>query len=154
MANITYIDNNKTLYDQDFYLWIQTTIQHLQERNLEQLDIENLIEEIDSMGRSEKKELKTPLVVLIEHLLKLQYWIEEKDDNARGWRNTIVEQRRQITYTLADSPSLKAILNDVFLPCYQDAKKDTINKYQLPSNLFPEEPPFSLDQVLNADFIP
>ncbi|MCE2720155.1 MAG: DUF29 domain-containing protein [Dolichospermum sp.] len=154
MANITYIDNNKTLYDQDFYLWIQTTIQHLQERNLEQLDIENLIEEIDSMGRSEKKELKTRLVVLIEHLLKLQYWIEEKDDNAGGWRNTVVEQRRQITYTLADSPSLKAILNDVFLPCYQDAKKDTINKYQLPSNLFPEEPPFSLAQVLNADFIP
>lgn len=154
MANITYIDNNKTLYDQDFYLWIQTTIQHLQERNLEQLDIENLIEEIDSMGRSEKKELKTRLVVLIEHLLKLQYWIEEKDDNARGWRNTVVEQRRQITYTLADSPSLKTILNDVFLPCYQDAKKDTINKYQLPSNLFPEEPPFSLAQVLNADFIP
>lgn len=154
MANITYIDNNKTLYDQDFYLWIQTTIQHLQERNLEQLDIENLIEEIDSMGRSEKKELKTRLVVLIEHLLKLQYWIEEKDDNARGWRNTVVEQRRQITYTLADSPSLKAILNDVFLPCYQDAKKDTINKYQLPSNLFPEEPPFSLAQVINADFIP
>lgn len=154
MANITYIDNNKTLYGQDFYLWIQTTIQHLQERNLEQLDIENLIEEIDSMGRSEKKELKTRLVVLIEHLLKLQYWIEEKDDNAGGWRNTVVEQRRQITYTLADSPSLKAILNDVFLPCYQDAKKDTINKYQLPSNLFPEEPPFSLAQVLNADFIP
>ncbi|MTJ53799.1 DUF29 domain-containing protein [Anabaena sp. UHCC 0253] len=154
MANITYIDNNKTLYDQDFYLWIQTTIQQLQERNLEQLDIENLIEEIDSMGRSEKKELKTRLVVLIEHLLKLQYWIEEKDDNARGWRNTVVEQRRQIAYTLADSPTLKAILNDVFLPCYQDAKKDTINKYQLPSNLFPEEPPFSLAQVLNADFIP
>ena len=148
------VDHNKKLYDQDFYLWIQTTIQHLQERNLEQLDIENLIEEIDSMGRSEKKELKTRLVVLIEHLLKLQYWIEEKDDNARGWRNTVVEQRRQITYTLADSPSLKAILNDVFLPCYQDAKKDTINKYQLPSNLFPEEPPFSLAQVLNADFIP
>jgi hypothetical protein len=154
MANITYIDNNKTLYDQDFYLWIQTTVQQLQERNLEKLDIENLIEEIDSMGRSEKKELKTRLVVLIEHLLKLQYWIEEKDDNARGWRNTVVEQRRQIAYTLADSPSLKAILNDVFLPCYQDAKKDTINKYQLPSNLFPEEPPFSLAQVLNADFIP
>ena len=154
MANITYIDNNKTLYDQDFYLWIQTTIQHLQERNLEQLDIENLIEEIDSMGRSEKRELKTRLVILIEHLLKLQYWIEEKDDNARGWRNTVVEQRRQIIYTLADSPSLKAILNDVFLPCYQDARKDTINKYQLSSNLFPEEPPFSLAQVLNADFIP
>jgi hypothetical protein len=154
MANVTYIDNNKTLYDQDFYLWIQTTVQQLKERNLEQLDIENLIEEIDSMGRSEKKELKTRLVVLIEHLLKLQYWTEEKEYNARGWRNTVVEQRRQIAYTLADSPSLKAILNDVFLDCYQDARKDTINKYQLSSNLFPEDCPFSLTEVLNADFIP
>ena len=67
------IDTNKTLYEQDFYLWIQTTLTVLREGKLEQLDIENLIEEIDSMGRSEKKELKTRLVVLIEHLLKLQY---------------------------------------------------------------------------------
>ncbi|WP_413174333.1 DUF29 domain-containing protein [Anabaena azotica] len=148
------VDNNKKLYEQDFYLWIQTTVQQLKERNVEQLDIENLIEEIDSIGRREKKELKTRLVVLIEHLLKLQYWTEEKEYNARGWRNTVVKQRRQIAYTLADSPSLKAILNDVFLDCYQDARKDTINKYQLSSNLFPEEPPFSLTEVLNTDFIP
>jgi hypothetical protein len=148
------IDTNKTLYEQDFYLWIQTTLAILRERKLEQLDIENLIEEIDSMGRSEKKELKTRLVVLIEHLLKLQYWTEEKDYNARVWRNTVVEQRRQIAYTLADSPSLKGILNDVFLDCYTDARNDTINKYQLPSTLFPEQPSFSLIQVLNADFMP
>ncbi|MFM7364639.1 MAG: DUF29 domain-containing protein [Cuspidothrix sp.] len=148
------VDHNKKLYDQDFYLWIQTTVQQLKERNLEQLDIENLIEEIDSMGRSEKRELKTRLVVLIEHLLKLQYWTDEKEYNARGWRNTVIEQRRQIAYTLVDSPSLKAILNDVFLDCYQDARKDTINKYQLSSNLFPEESPFTLTEVLNQDFIP
>ncbi len=148
------IDTNKTLYEQDFYLWIQTTLTVLREGKLEQLDIENLIEEIDSMGRSEKKELKTRLVVLIEHLLKLQYWTQEKDYNARGWRNTVVEQRRQIAYTLADSPSLKGILNDVFLDCYTDARNDTINKYQLPSTLFPKEPSFSLVQVLNSDFMP
>jgi hypothetical protein len=148
------IDTNKTLYEQDFYLWLQTTLAILRERKLEQLDIENLIEEIDSMGRSEKKELKTRLVVLIEHLLKLQYLTQEKDYNARDWRNTVVEQRRQIAYTLADSPSLKGILNDVFLDCYIDARNDTINKYQLPSILFPEQPSFSLIQVLNADFMP
>jgi Domain of unknown function DUF29 len=147
-------DNNKTLYEQDFYLWIQTTLQLLRERKLAQLDIENLIEEIDSMGRSERKELKTRLIVLIEHLLKLKYWTEEKDYNARGGRNTIVEQRRQIAYTLADSPSLKSVLNDVFLDCYTDARNDTIRKYQLPSELFPEESAFSLVQVLDADFIP
>ncbi|MBE9237632.1 DUF29 domain-containing protein [Anabaena aphanizomenioides LEGE 00250] len=142
------------LYDQDFYLWIQTTVKLLSEGKLEQLDIENLIEEIDSIGRREKKELKTRLIVLIEHLLKLQYWTEEKDYNARFWRNTVVEQRRQIAYSLADSPSLKSILNDVFLECYQDARNDTLRKYELPSELFPEDSPFSLSDVLNADFLP
>ncbi|MEA5617755.1 DUF29 domain-containing protein [Cronbergia sp. UHCC 0137] len=146
--------SNKALYDQDFYLWIETTVKLLRERKLEELDIENLLEEIDSMGRSEKKELKTRLIVLIEHLLKLQYWQAEKDDNARGWRNTVIEQRRQIIYTLADSPSLKSILNDLYLGCYTDARNDTLRKYQLPSELFPEQPPFSLLQVLNADFLP
>jgi hypothetical protein len=147
-------NTNKTLYEQDFYLWIQTTVKLLQEGKLEQLDIENLIEEIDSMGRSEKKELKTRLTVLIEHLLKLQFWTLEKDYNARGWRNTVVEQRRQIAYTLADSPSLKSVLDQVFIDCYTDARNDTLRKYQLPSELFPEASPFSLAQVLDADFIP
>lgn len=147
-------DTTKKLYEQDFYLWIQTTVKLLSEGKLEELDIENLIEEIDSMGRREKKELKTRLIVLIEHLLKLQYWTKEKDYNARGWRNTVVEQRRQIAYSLADSPSLKSILNDVFLECYQDARNDTLRKYQLPSELFPEDSPFSLLEVLDADFLP
>ncbi|MBW4554846.1 MAG: DUF29 domain-containing protein [Trichormus sp. ATA11-4-KO1] len=147
-------NTNKALYEQDFYLWIQTTVKLLKERNLEQLDIDNLLEEIDSMGRSEKKELKNRLIVLIEHLLKLQFWIVEKDDNARGWRKTVVEQRRQILYILADSPSLKSILNNIFIDCYTDARKDTIRKYQLSSELFPQQPPFSLEQVLNEDFIP
>ncbi|MFM6038167.1 MAG: DUF29 domain-containing protein [Sphaerospermopsis kisseleviana] len=147
-------ETTKKLYEQDFYLWIQTTVKLLSEGKLEQLDIENLIEEIDSIGRREKKELKTRLIVLIEHLLKLQYWTEEKDYNARFWRNTVVEQRRQIAYSLADSPSLKSILNDVFLECYQDARNDTLRKYELPSELFPEDSPFSLLDILNADFLP
>ena len=147
-------ETTKKLYEQDFYLWIQTTVKLLSEGKLKELDIEHLIEEIDSMGRREKKELKTRLIVLIEHLLKLQYWTEEKDYNARFWRNTVVEQRRQIAYSLADSPSLKSILNDVFLECYQDARNDTLRKYELPSELFPEDSPFSLLDVLNADFLP
>ncbi|BAY16618.1 hypothetical protein NIES21_24480 [Anabaenopsis circularis NIES-21] len=147
-------ETNKTLYEQDFYLWIQTTVKLLQEGKLEQLDIANLIEEIDSMGRSEKKELKNRLIILIEHLLKLQYWIEEKECNARGWPNTIVEQRRQIIYLLEDSPSLKSVLDNVFLDCYTDARNDTIRKYRLPSELFPQESPFSVAQILDADFIP
>jgi hypothetical protein len=106
------------------------------------------------MGKSQRKELKTRLTVLIEHLLKLQYWTTEKEYNVRGWLNTIVEQRRQITYILADSPSLKPVLNDIFLDCYQDARSDTLRKYQLPATLFPQESPFCLLEVLDPDFIP
>ena len=147
-------DPRTSLYEQDFYLWIQETVEILKKGQLEQLDIENLIEEVDSMGKSQRKELKTRLTVLIEHLLKLQYWTTEKDYNARGWRNTIVEQRRQIVYMLVDSPSLKAMVNDMFLDCYQDARNDTLRKYQLPLTLFPQECPFSLLEVLDPDFIP
>ncbi len=147
-------DFKSSLYEQDFYLWIQNTVELLQQGKLEQLDIKNLIEEIDSLGKSQRKEFKTRLTVLIEHLLKLQYWTTEKEYNAREWRNTIVEQRRQIAYTLADSPSLKLVLNDIFLDCYQDARSDTLRKYQLPETLFPQESPFSLLEVLDPDFIP
>ncbi|MEA5550694.1 DUF29 domain-containing protein [Anabaena cylindrica UHCC 0172] len=65
--------NTQNLYDQDFYLWTQTIVQQLKENNLHQIDIPNLIEEIESMGKSEKRELKSRLIVLLMHLLKWQY---------------------------------------------------------------------------------
>jgi hypothetical protein len=66
--------NYYSLYAQDFYLWLQTTANLLESNKLDELDIENLLEEIKSMGRSEKKELKSRLITLIEHILKLEYW--------------------------------------------------------------------------------
>jgi hypothetical protein len=117
---------DRVLYDRDFYLWIQTTTQLLKERRWENIDWENLIEEIESMGRSERKKLKNRLIVTIEHLLKLMYWQAEKTYNARGWRSTIVEQRRQINLSLEDSPSLKSLLREIFVDCYHIAREDTL----------------------------
>jgi Domain of unknown function DUF29 len=144
---------NQILYEQDFYLWIQTTTKLLKERHFEDVDWENLIEEIESMGRSEKKEVKSRLIVLIEHLLKLMYWEVEKTYNARGWRDT-VEQRIQIELSLEDSPSLRPLLTDLFLDCYQKARSSALRKYQLPADFFPAEPPFTLEDVLNSDYLP
>jgi hypothetical protein len=144
----------KTLYDQDFYLWIKTTARLLREGKFNQLDLENLIEEIEAMGRSEKKELKSRLITLIEHLLKLQYWEAEKAYNDRGWRNTVVETRRQIELSLEDSPSLRSLLADLFFDCYQKARKDALQKYQLPLEIFPDSPPFALEDVLNPNYLP
>lgn len=154
MQNPITFNTNKTLYEQDFYQWIQNTAIFLKEKQFDQVDWENVIEEIESMGRSEKKEVQSRLIILIEHLLKLQYWEAEKAYNERGWRITVIEQRRQIISNLKDSPSLKPILDKIFLECYQDAKNDTIKKYKLSSNLFPTEPPFTLEDVLNPDYLP
>jgi Domain of unknown function DUF29 len=154
MAIRSQLSFNQILYDRDFYLWIQTTAELLKERRFEDVDWENLIEEIESMGRSEKKEVKSRLIVLIEHLLKLMYWEAEKADNARGWRNTIVEQRIQIELSLEDSPSLRLLLTDLFLDCYQKARSTALRKYQFPADFFPTELPFTLEDVLNPDYLP
>ncbi|NEP13201.1 MAG: DUF29 domain-containing protein [Symploca sp. SIO2C1] len=141
-----------SLYEQDFYLWLQATTKLLQQRQLEQLDLDNLIEELESMGRREKREVKSRLIILIEHLLKVQYWEAEKERNTRGWRNTIIEQQRQLELSLEDNPSLKNVLADSFLDCYQKSRQDTLRKYELPSEIFPVEPPFTLPEILNDDY--
>ncbi|MBP0029862.1 DUF29 domain-containing protein [Roseofilum sp. Guam] len=146
--------NLSELYDRDFYLWVQTTVQLLQERRLDRIDFESLIEEVESMGKREKKELKSRLTTLIEHLLKLKYWESEKANNARGWRQTVVEQRRQIQYLLEDSPSLKVLLIEIWTECYGNARKDIIRKYRLEPELFPPEAGLTLDDILDDDYIP
>jgi hypothetical protein len=90
----------------------------------------------------------------VEHLLKLIYWQAEKDYNIRGWRGTVIEQRRQVQRLLKDSPSLKGLLGEIFLDCYQVARKDTIQKYRLSSEMFPTEPSFTVADVLNPDYLP
>jgi hypothetical protein len=84
------VANTQNLYDQDFYLWTQTIVQHLKENNLHQIDIPNLIEEIESIGKIEKRELKSCLIMLLMHLLKWQYQPEKRSES---WRSTITEQR-------------------------------------------------------------
>ncbi|MBE9238821.1 DUF29 domain-containing protein [Anabaena aphanizomenioides LEGE 00250] len=154
MEKVKIENESKNLYEHDFYLWLQTTANLLENNKFDELDIKNLIEEINSMGRSEKKELKSRLITLIEHILKLEYWQLEKENNARGWRNTVAEQRLQIELTLEDSPSLRNMLDDIFEECYQKARQYILKRYQLSPNLFPENPPFSVTDVLNADYLP
>ncbi len=140
------------LYHQDYYQWLLTTFKQLQNSDYSQVDWENLLEELESLAKAQKRELKSRLIVLIEHLLKLTYWESERDDNARGWKNTIVEQRRQIELLLEDSPSLQPLLADLFESCYVRAKQDTSYKTGLPIEIFPQSPPFSFEQALKFDY--
>lgn len=148
------VSSAKSLYEEDFYGWLQETANLLKEHRFEKLDLENLIEEIETMGRSEKRELESRLTVIIEHLLKLTYWLTEKEANAQGWRITIVEQRRQVQRLLKESPSLKRLIPEMGIDCYQAAREDTLRKYQLPADLFPIESPFTLEAILDSDYLP
>jgi Domain of unknown function DUF29 len=146
--------DNKTLYDQDFYLWIRTTINQLQARQFERVDLENLLEELDDMGRSEKRKIENLLIQLLVHLLKLTYWTQERGRNEGHWKGEILNFRRQILREIKDSPSLKPYILEIFEECYQFARKETQVRMRLPLDTFPVIPIGSLEQILDEDWFP
>ncbi|WP_353932481.1 DUF29 domain-containing protein [Okeanomitos corallinicola TIOX110] len=149
MINQSFV-NTQTLYEQDFYLWTQAIVEQLKENRFNEIDIPNLIEEIESMGRSEKRELKSRLIVLLMHLLKWQYQPEKRSES---WRSTITEQRICIEALLEDSPSLQPLLTEVFADCYEKARLKASDETGIKLNFFPKESPFTLDETLNDYFL-
>ena len=139
------------LYETDFNLWLEQTVNHLKKGNLQALDLDNLIEEISDMGRNNRREVFSRLKVLLIHLLKWQYQPEKRTNS---WINTIDEQREQLELILRDSPSLKPYLADIFAECYQKAVRGMVNETNLPKETFPIDCPFSQEQVLNWDYLP
>jgi hypothetical protein len=145
-----------SLYEQDFYQWTLQTAQLIKQRQFNELDITHLIEEIESMGASERRELESRLEVLIAHLLKLHYLVDWRANNARGWCATIKEQRHKIQKLLKRNPSLKPQLVTLFEDddIYQDGYLKAIAETNLVFDIFPEQCPYRLDQIIDADFFP
>lgn len=141
----------QTLYEKDFHLWIEQTINYLKDGDLAKLDRENLIEEINSMGNSDKRETFSRLKVLLMHLLKWKYQPEKRTSS---WLNTIDEQREQLELILKNSPSLKPYFQEILSDCYQKAIRAAVNETNLPRNTFPIECPFNQEQILDADYFP
>lgn len=139
------------LYEQDFYLWIETTAQQLKEGRFSELDLDNLIEEIETMGRNQKDALESNLIIILVHLLKWQY---QPNKRSRSWESSIFEHRRRIKKAFKNSPSLKPYFREVFNECYQDARKQASIETGLSLKVFPLESPFNIDQVLDEDFLP
>lgn len=140
-----------SLYDQDFYLWLQTTINVLKEGKFAEVDLENLLEELESMGRSDKNGLKSNLKVLLMHLLKYKYQSKKRTNS---WRYTIIEHRQRLRDTFKTSPSLYRFFEDIFNESYQDARELAAGETGLSINEFPPESPFTVEEVLNPDFLP
>ena len=141
----------KNLYNQDYYLWIESTAKLLREGKLESVDIENLIEEIEAMGRKEKHAIRSNLIVLLMHLLKYRY---QPDKRSKSWLSTIFEHRDRIEVELEDSPSLQPYLEDIWSECYSKARKKASLETGLPLSTFPESCPFSQAETLDPEYLP
>ncbi len=129
------------LYERDFFLWVADTVAKLKARNFAQLDLENLIEEIESLAGRERRELESRLDVLLNDLLKRCYI--PTPENYRGWELTIREQRKQLQRLLKQSPSQRNYLSEVFNETWQVALADVRQDY--PKIKFPDEWQFNRD---------
>jgi hypothetical protein len=134
-----------TLYDQDFYAWTQRQIELLQARQWNQVDVENLIEELDSLGKQQRQELRNRLGGLLGHLLR-RY---QPEGQSCSWTGTIREQRRRIKEHLADNPSLRPYLSEAIERGYQDGldlmeKETSLNPKHLPQSC-----PFSEAEIFD-----
>ena len=140
-------------YEQDFVGWLNTQAELLKTGKVNELDIKNLVEEIEAMGRSEKRELESRMIILVMHLLK---WTFQPNYQSRSWANTINEQRRRIGRVIKDSPSLKNSLNDTewFNDIWQSALYQAVSETGLDIKIFPEQPNWTTQQNLVDDFFP
>ena len=138
-------------YENDFYAWIQKHIEWLKSGQLDKLDVDNLIEELESMAVRDRRELISHLMILIAHLLKWQY---EADFRGKSWFSSIVEQRFQIHDQLEESPSLKPFLSQAVEKAYVKAVKLAVKETGFNIAVFPTSCPYTIEQLLDEDFYP
>jgi hypothetical protein len=142
---------SNTLYDTDFYSWTQEQAQLLRERRWSDLDLENLIDEVASVGGSEKREVRNRLTVLLAHLLKWKY---QPGRRGPGWTGTIFEQRGQLADILEASPSLRSYFLKQVEERNLSGRLLAAKETGIAFGLFPEECPFTPEQVLDLEYFP
>jgi hypothetical protein len=135
-------------YDQDFYTWTQQMAAALRQHNWAALDVENLAEEIESLGKRDRRALKSRLEILILHLLKWQFQVSQRSNS---WRTTITEQRLRIQDLLSDSPSLGNYLCQILLEAYKNGRQLAADETGLALDVFPDACPYSDEQLLKSD---
>ncbi len=139
------------LYDTDYQCWLEQTIAQLKAQDFSNLDLENLIEEVESLGRSPKNALSSYLTWLCEHLLKIKYWQSEREGCLRRWKPEVRNFRLQIQ--VEASPSLKSFVRDVFVKKYQNGRKLFLDASDFDPTSIPLEPDFTLEQALDEDWL-
>ena len=126
-------------------------VEALRSGSFSQLDLQNLAEEVESLGRSDRRELQSRLTVLLMHLLKWQF---QSDMQSGSWRGTLAEQRIRILKLLKESPSLRSFFEASVEECYDDAKVKASEETGLVMATFPRTCPYAIENILSIEFLP
>jgi hypothetical protein len=141
------------LYGQDFVLWVDETVKLLYNQDLEQIDWPHLMEEVEGLGREQRHKTDSYLVQLLIHLLMYRYWKAEKVRCQRGWENEIDNFRLELELLLESKTLYNYYLQRID-HLYPKARRRAINKTKLSPEIFPENCPFTPEQLLDIQFLP
>ncbi|AFZ34167.1 protein of unknown function DUF29 [Stanieria cyanosphaera PCC 7437] len=140
---------NKIKYEEDYYLWTQTMVEKFKNKDYLNIDWDNLIEEIEDLGKSQKRAVESLLLRLTEHILKLKYWETERERNKKHWQSEVVNFLVLLRKRLKESPSLKNNLAEIYEETLLDSKRSMSKLFDLP-----EQIELTLAQVLDEDWFP
>jgi hypothetical protein len=138
-------------YDEDFYAWANEQATLLRDGRLAEADIEHIALEIESMGKTEKRELIARLTILLLHLLK---WTFQPNLRGRSWRLTIKEQRKEVIHHLADNPSLRSKIEEAMAQAYEVAVVKAAKETAIDEDGFPEACPWTFQEAVSEEFWP
>lgn len=138
-------------YNGDFYAWTLKTARLLRTGCLDQVDLAQVAEEIEDMGRNDRRALGGHLKVLMLHLLR---WRHQPSRRGLSWRLSIANARDEIRTLLADSPSLKSRLDQLVEQRYPGARQQAALQTRLPAGTFPEHCPFTIGELLDEGYLP
>jgi len=142
---------NLELYDRDFFQWTAAQARVLREVRPAELDWANLAEEIESLGKSDKRSISSNLNVILVHLLK---WAYQPEKRKADWKGSIVEHRDRINEVISDSSSLRRYPGSVLAREYVSARLTAAGQTGLPERILPDKCPYTIEQVLDPNFWP
>lgn len=137
------------LYEADLHEWTKVQADALRRRAANEIDWENLAEEIESVGRSEKREIGSRIEVLLTHLLKWKY---QPEHQCQSWRASIRDSRRELERVLSDNPSLRSLPGERLPRAYANSRAKALEETGLLR--LPEACPWAIEQVIAENFLP
>lgn len=139
------------LYETDFYAWAMKTAGLVKQSRIHEVNWMHIAEELEDMGRSEKREMASRLEKLTAHLLK---WVLQPERRSASWRGTITEQRAELERLFEDNPSLRQLAQAMLGKEYRRAVRRASDETGLPKDAFPPQCPFTVDEAMNEDYWP